>query len=272
MKKPFKNLLLYFILPIAVIIFLFVKNALFGVLALAVYMAYALYTARSTIFSFIGNIAYARGNTDKALTWFERACKSGKASPRIVTSYAYLLLKSGNIPESGNVLNNLLSTKLNQDDRMYAKSNLALVLWKKGELDNAISMLEEVIETYKTSVVYGSLGYLYILKGDMDKALDFNTEAYQYNSSNTVIQDNLGQVYYLRKEYDKAIEIYEKLMQSNPSFPEAYYNYGLVLSKKGEYQKAFDMAKKACNYKLSFLSTVSKEEIDSLIESLKKEV
>lgn len=272
MKKTFINLLLYFILPVAVIIFLFVNNTLLGVMALVVYVAYALYAVRSTVFSFTGNIAYAKGNVDKALTWFERAFKSGKASPRIITSYAYLLLKSGNISESGKVLNNLLNTKLSQDDKMYAKSNLALVLWKKGELDNAITMLEEVISTYKTSVVYGSLGYLYILKGDMDKALEFNMEAYEYNSSNTVIQDNLGQIYYLLKEYDKAIEIYEKLMQSNPAFPEAYYNYGLVLSKKGEYQKALDMAEKACNYKLSFLSTVSKEEIDSLFESLKKEV
>lgn len=151
---------------------------------------------------------------------------------------------------------------------MVLKSNMALVQWKKGNLDEAINTLEEVIKKYETSNIYGSLGYMLIQKGDLDKALEFNLKASEYNSSNAIIMDNLGQTYYLRGNYDKATEIYENIMETNPTFPDAYYNYALVLKARKEYSKAIEIAKKALNYQLSFLSTITRQQIDSLISEL----
>ena len=220
------------------------------------------------LYSFLGTANYSRGNMENAIKWFGKACRSRHCAPRTKTSYAYLLLKTGSIERAEKTLTDLLNTGLQQDDEMHAKSNLALVFWKKGNLDKAVAMLEEVIDNYENSTVYGSLGYLLILKGDLDRALDFNLKAYEYNSSNTVILDNLGQTYYLKGDYDKALEIYENLMQKKPSFPEAYYSYGLVLRAKGNTQKAVEFMKKALNYRLSFLSTVTREEMESTIEEM----
>ena len=68
-------------------------------------------------------------------------------------------------------------------------------------------MLEEIIKTYETTTVYGSLGYLLILKGNLENALQFNLKAYEYNPSDKIIQDNLGQNYYLLGQYEKAKDI-----------------------------------------------------------------
>ena len=43
------------------------------------------------------------------------------------------------------------------EEKNFAKSNLALVVWRKGDLDKAIEMLKEVILEYKNTAVYGVL-------------------------------------------------------------------------------------------------------------------
>jgi len=273
MNNDKNNNLVKYLLPVAVIIILFFFNPLLGVLGIIAYILYVLYTARSGIYKVIGSVRYSKGDMDNALRWLKKAYETKKAAnPRTAISYAYLLLKAGRLDESEKVFSELLSGKLNSDDRNLAKSNYALLLWKKGNLDEAVNMLEEVTKEFKTTTVYGSLGYLLILKGDLDRALEFNLEAYDYNSSNTIIQDNLGYTYYLRGEYDKAEEIYKKLLSTNPTFPEAYYNYGLVLIKKGEAAKALEYIEKSLNYKLTFLSTITREEIEAKIEELKAQV
>ncbi|HHW31052.1 MAG TPA: tetratricopeptide repeat protein [Clostridiaceae bacterium] len=268
MNNNIKKLLINFVLPAAAIVILFRRYFLYGIIALILYILYGLYIGKASIYTIIGSIRYSKGNMEEAIKWLDKAYKSGRAKPTTITSYAYLLLKSGNIQEAEKILMEQMDKILSDDDKMNVKSNLALVLWKKGQLDEAINMLEEVFSKYKTTTIYGSLGYLLILKGDLNKALEFNLEAYEYNSSNAVIQDNLGQTYFLLGDYDKSQEIYEKLISTNPSFPEAYYNYGLLLKQKGETDKALEYMKKALNYKFSFLSTVSREEVEAVINKI----
>ena len=270
MQKGIWVNILVFIVFVIVTVIIFKANILYGLIFLLAVLILFTFIKRAVILAIIGRTNYFKGNVEKGLAWFEKAYKTGVAKPNTIVSYAYLLLKSGNIKDSERVLENLLRTHLETNDRMLAKSNIALVKWKKGELDNAIETLQEVIRDFETTNIYGSLGYMLIQKGDLDKALEFNLKAYDYNSSNTIILDNLGQNYYLRQEYDKAADIYKNLLEQNPSFPEAYYNYGLVLKAKNENEKALEMAKKALNYKISFLSTIKKENIDELIEDLEK--
>ena len=167
-----------------------------------------------------------------------------------------------------------MNRSIPENEKMLAKSIKALVTWKKGNLDEAIEMLEDVITKFETSNIYGSLGYMYILKGDMDKALEFNLKAYGYNDDHDVILDNLGQTYYLMGYLEKAKDIYEKLINKKikPTFPEVYYNYGLLLHKMDEKEDALENFNKALNYKTTFLSTISKEEIINRINEIKGEI
>lgn len=265
-----KKVLLNFAVPVVAIIILLQFNKAAGLAALLLYIAYLAYTGRASVYSYIGSFNYSKGSLDGAIKWFGRSYGTGRAKPATATSYAYLLLKSGDLETSEAVLNAVISRSPGKDSEMFAKSNLALVLWKKGLLDEAIVLLEEVIVNYRNSTVYGSLGYLLILKGDLEKALQFNLEAYEYNDSNTVIMDNLGQVYHLAGQYEKSAEIYEKLMVRNPTFPEAYYDYGLLLLDLGQPAKAAELMKKALNYKLSFLSSIKKEDIEKKLEEINR--
>lgn len=259
---------IYVILFIVAAVMVFKTNFWLGLISTLVIIGVFLYVKRAAIFALLGRTAYGQGNIKNALEWFHRAYKTGVAKPQTIVSYGYLLLKSGNIEDAEHILDILSRRRLNENDRAVLKSNMALVQWKKGNLDEAINTLEEVIKSYETTNIYGSLGYMLIQKGDLDKALEFNLKASDYNSSNAIIMDNLGQTYYLRGNYEKATEIYENIMESNPKFPDAYYNYALVLKAKKEYPKALETVRKALDYQLSFLSTITKEQIDNLIGEL----
>ncbi len=268
MKRPLVKFIAGFILPVAVIILIGKLNTLYAIIALLAYIAIFLYLSRVTVFTVIGSRNYAQGKTELALKWFKRAHENEKSGIKHSVSYAYILLKNAELEKSEEILKKLLKDHHDHQDVPYIKSNLALVLWKKGELDAAIQMLEEVIETYKTTSVYGSLGYLLLLKGDLEKALQFNLQAHEYNSADKIILDNLGQNYYLLGMYDKCAEIYEPLVKVSPSFPEPYYNYGLLLAKQGEPGKALEMMKIALGSKFSYLSSITKEEVEAKVTEI----
>lgn len=271
-KQFSKEILMKVILPLIVISIFFNYNVGLGAVTTAVYIGYIVYINQIRIYTFIGHIRYAKRDMEGAIKWFRKVYYSGKANIKTMISYGYLLLKAGKIEEAEKIFNELLEHKMDNDDKMLTQSNYALVIWKKGQLDEAIALLESVFEDFKTSTLYGSLGYMLIAKGDLDKALEFNLEAYEYNNTNTIILDNLGQTYYLREEYDKAHETYEKLMEKQATFTEAYYNYGLVLIKKEEYEKALENMQKSLTYPISFVSTVTEQEVQTKIKELEEKL
>ena len=268
MSKSLKKALLGFILPLVVIVLAMMFRIELGLAALLIYIVVLLYISRVMLFSMFGSRNYSLGKTEKALKWFKRAHETKKAGVRPSVSYAYILLKNADLPRAEEILHKVLKDNPTSQDVPYTKSILALALWKKGDLDAAATMLEDVMQTYKTTSVYGSLGYLLILKGDLEKALQFNLEAKDYNSTDKIILDNLGQNYYLMGMYDKAREIYEPLLAKAPTFPEPYYNYGLLLEKLGEHENALDMMKKSLQCKFSFLSSITREEVETKIQEL----
>ncbi len=264
--------LLKVVLPLlAIFLVIRLVNIWAGLGLVLVILVYLTYNNRAKVFSWIGNINYYKGNTEAARVWYNRAYNSKNPNPRTMITYGYLELKMANIDKAEMICKSVLESNISEDDKMFTRSNLALVMWKRGDIDDAIKELEEIIQTYKTTVIYGSLGYLLIEKGDLKRALELNLEAYEYNNKNLIIMDNLGQTYYLLGEYDKAKEIHDKLIPENPSFAEAWYNYGRILRQTDGPEKALEAVKKAKDYKLSFLSTVTDEQIEREIKELEEE-
>ncbi len=269
MSSGFKNVLNKFILPVLAIILLSTYSPWAGLIGVLAYILYIIYSNRASIYTYIGRVKYSDGKLTEALALYEKAYSTGKTRPKTSGSYAYLLLKNGNVEKAETILNGLMNQKLLKDEVQYIKSNLALVLWKKGDLNSAITMLEEVLPEFRNSTIYGSLGTLLILNGDIEKALLLNTEAYEFNDGNTIIMDNLANTYYMDGQYEKSAEIYEKLMEKKPTFPEAFYNYGLLLLKTGSAQKAEEMFNKALGFTITFLGTITREEIEEKLQEAK---
>lgn len=263
-----KNATIKFILIIVAIAIAYRFNRGIGIAVFGLALGYILYDGRATVFSVIAGVKYNKNLKDEAFKWYQKAYDTNKASIRFTVTYGYLLLREGNVEGADKILKPLLQKDIKNEDKGLVKSNYALILWKKGLLEDAIALLEETLKEYKNSTNYGSLGYLYVLNGDLEKSLQFNLEAYDYNSGNAVILDNLGQTYFLIKEYDKSEKIYEELMSKKPTFPEAYYTYGLVLLEKNKKEEALEFIKKSLNYSTSFLSTLTKEEIENKVIEL----
>lgn len=266
MKKKLIKTLLTFLLPLVVIAILFKSNILLGLLGLILYLSISIYQSRAAIFTTIGSSNYAKGNISKAIAWFDKAYRTGKMSFSTIAYYAYIQLKSGFIDNSETILAKAFERKMDDDSTNQLKSIFALVLWKRKKVSEAVELLEEVIKKYSTTSVYGSLGYFLILNGDLEKALTFNLEAYEYNSSDKIIQDNLGQTYLALGQYEKSNEIYENLISTNPTFPEAYFNFGLLCEKLDLHEKAIEMYNRALESKFSYLSTLTKEQIQEKLD------
>ncbi len=213
----------------------------------------------------------ANGQVTEGLKAFRKACNHKRIAPFTKVRYAFTELKMGDLSEARKMLMQLGVDKSVPENVKYeAKAVFALVLYKEGNLSEAKEVMNEVYRNYKTTNVYCTLGYLYNILNDPKEAVRFSEEAMDYNNEHPVLLDNYGQALYLDGQYDKALELYEKLMENNPAFPEAYHNYALVLCKKEDREAAIDMLyqAKACSF--NNLSTVSKKEIEDLLEQLEE--
>ena len=237
---------------------------LLGIAAIIIGVLFVWFKSGSVMAHFAA-IAAGRGNTAKALKLYRSADKLGKMSYSAKVSYGYFLLKNGYIGDARIVFNKTaMDKKLNKAAKNQLKSLQALVVWKEGRLDEAIEMLEEVTKEYVTSMTYQSLGLLYILKRDKEKAMNYCLEAYEYNPDDNVIMDNLAEAYALCGDTEKAMKTYEELLSRNPHFPDAYYGYGILLMQNGRREEGIDYIGQSLNKKFSFLSALPRERVESI--------
>lgn len=228
-------------------------------------LALVLVLKRGALMAIRGRVMFARGNADGALKCYAAADKTGSLKAAQLMTYGFILLRSGKLEEARVVLNRAHMSASKPEEKHRIKSMQALVEWKNGNLKTAVEMLEEVDAEFKTTSVYQDLGLLYVLSGDKEKALKYNTEAYEYNSDDLVICDNLAEAYTLCGDNEHAAELYEKLIEKEAHFPEPYYCYGLMLIEKGERGRGLELIRESLNKRFSFLSVKSKEEVAEIL-------
>jgi len=164
-----KNTPVKYAICMVLIILAFLVHKTAGYLLFLAFLIYILYSQRSIFYQVLATRAYKKGDMDRASGWLEKACSAAKGRPSVKILYGYLLLKTGKLEEAEKVFEELLNSNIDNAGLLQAKSNYALVLWKKGQLKDGIKMLEDVFSNYKNTTIYGSLGYLLILDGDMNK-------------------------------------------------------------------------------------------------------
>ena len=215
-------------------------------------------------------------NHDDGFKWYQKAYDTGKMKPQHALIYAYLLIRDGHIGKAERLITSVTSQKkeaLSAQNIQAAELNMAIIEWKKGNLDEAIRIMEKIYdEGYRSTVHYSNLGLFYILNNDLSKAEKLSAEALDFNPSDAGIQDNLGLIYYKQGELSKAEEVYKTLFaNSSPTFTECYYNYGLVLEAKGDYGLATDYYKKARSCPERFLSPVKLSHIDAALSRVEEQ-
>lgn len=225
-----------------------------------------LFSKRSDILCLYGRRTFYTGKQEKALKIFRFAEKIGKFSPQNNMQYGYIFLRIGDLDNARKYLTLATFGARNSVFKNRVRTILALVSWKEGNLDGAIEMLEDIIDGYKNTTIYQNLGLMYVLKGDSEKALEFNLEAYDYNSDDLIICDNLAESYVLSGNFDEASKLYEKILESEPHFPEPYYSYGALLCDMGEKDRGIELIRQSLTKRFSFLSEKTKDEVEKLLE------
>lgn len=242
-----------------------------GIVSTLIILGGILYFKRATFYSLRAQMLF---NTDKqkAFELFEKAYKTNKMKPQIALLYCYLLLRDAQVDVADKKIDEILEkykTNLSETDIKNAHLNKALIKWKSSDLSGAIKKAEALYESgFKTTALYGVLGYWYILDNQYQKAFEINKEAYEYNNSDLIIADNLAQNYYLLGDLEKSYEMYLQILKKEPTFIEPYYNFALVLIEKNEKDMAIKYLKKALEIEEKFLSDITHKQINELLNKL----
>lgn len=208
-----------------------------------------------------------RKDPKASLKWFARAEKR-KMNIGQMEVYAYYLMREGQAEKAEEIYKKLLAAALKPDLRLKIRSEYAVLLSKTGRIDEAITELEDITVHYTNTTTYGSLGYLYLLGDSVRKAVNYNHEAYDYNSDDPVILDNLTQLYIKLGDYKKAKKYADEMLAKKPYFAESYYDSAFVYMKLGDVDKAKELLEDARCCRLTFMSTVKEEDLNALDKAL----
>lgn len=229
----------------------------------------------NNIKAYKAGLAFYKKNYNKAEKLYENIVSKNNPSDRIILKYAYLEIYLGKKEKCKELLDLIdYDELLNDNEKNEYKQYEGLYLWKNGQIDKAISIYEELHNANENTAIYETLGYLYIVNKDYEKALKYNKIAYDYSDTNNIIIDNLAESYYFLNDVNKAKELYIKIIDENatnpPKFSEAYYYYGMILKKENSIEKAIKMFNKALEMRESYLSILTHETIKAEVSSLIK--
>jgi len=122
--------------------------------------------------------------------------------------------------------------------------------WKNSEAlwDHALSV------TSNNDFAHNNLGFLYLRRGELDKAISHFETALEIRSGNSQMRYNLGTALVhmnlanalARKgKPEEAIVHYEEAVKLRPDYGDAYYNFGSVLFQQGRIDDAIAQWQKA---------------------------
>ncbi len=120
------------------------------------------------------------------------------------------LLHTNRYNEADELINKTLEYELSVDDLYYFITELGYLLNDVDKFDRAIAFLEESIKIDDSNIeVMVELAYSYEMKGDIDKAIEYNNllldmDPYSYDG-----WVNIGRLYSLNEQYDKSIDAYD---------------------------------------------------------------
>ncbi len=263
---------LYIILGVIIIFAVFKFVSVWaGLAVLAALILYGIYHFIPSYYEMKGNQAFAAGDENACRKWYKKAYDTGRTKVQTKTSYAYILLRTGYADEAEKILDPIIRVKgLKPEKRNLAKQQRCMVYYKQGRLDEALEEAMELYnDDYKTTNLYGMIGYFKLLSGaPLDETTAFCEEAYEYNNDSRDILDNLSICYYRSGRYEDAERISDELLKENSDFVEGCYHGAQIAVKLGKTDKAKECLNKLSECRRSLMTTITEEEI----EKLKQEV
>ncbi|HPB17686.1 MAG: tetratricopeptide repeat protein [Clostridia bacterium] len=269
-KKLLTNILLFAAFPIICLVFALIgKWLLFGIV-LSIYLAVFIYMKLENIRLIQTGYFDKKGEFQKALKPAFMAYKMKHSSVDTLNIFIYMLLKAGKYEKALEITDQNRNRHMTEDQFIAFSSNEALALWKVGKIEDSIALFDKITQKFESTNIYVSFGTVLTYSNDLNKALELNKKAYQYNSSSKGIKDNLAYTYFLIGDTDRAKRMYDELLDEPLNFPEAYYNAAMVSNSQGQYDEAVRLMKQALSKQFNGLTAVTREEISSKIDYLNR--
>lgn len=211
-----------------------------------------------------------KGDIEGAMKLYQEAVAEGLNEPRYILAYVVLLLRNAQYPEARELLVKLQKhPALSAEQRVTLFVNYAACVFKMGELQKGIEVLERQHAKNPCGLVYQTLGYLYVEAGDLEKALAFNQEALEYDDEDSIAWDNLAQAYYrLAKDKLKAKECFDKAHEIKPKQLDTLYFLAQYDLESGNKEDAREKLETALEGRFSPLNFVTKVQVQELLNSL----
>ncbi len=217
----------------------------------------------------IGSYWYTIRHFTRAYKYFDKAVAKGTHHVKALYLYALRLLQDGDGETALKYFE--LAEKYNFNVLMekYIILSKSSCYWIMGNIDKSIELLEGLISrfSYISADAYTTLGYLYFLKDDLEKAEHYTNKAIEDDGENSSAWDNLGQISYKKGDLEKAKEYFTKAL-SYKDLVDSLYFMGRISEEEKNIPEALRFYEKAVKCNISALNTVTREEIESRIKKL----
>ena len=215
------------------------------------------------------SVKYSKGDVEGAMQLYKEAMNEGLKDVRYILTYSVLLIRNGDYQEARDLLVKVQKYPMSDDQKRQLFVNYASCVYKLGEIQKGIELLERMHQKQPSGIIYETLGYLYVEAGDAEKALPFNLEAVEYDEEDPICLDNLAQTYYrIVGDKEKAKEYFLKAIEVKPGQIDTLYFLAQYDIEAGDKAAAKEKLEKALEGRFSPLNYVTRDTVENLIKSL----
>lgn len=201
-----------------------------------------------------GDIYRALGQFEDAITEYKMAIWLDSLN---IPAYRHLCLayeEQGDYDSAVEIYEKLIKIMPNMPD---VHSNLANILYVKGDIDGAISHFQTAVtlnpKKQWTSIVNQTLGFVYQeSKNDLDAAISSYHSAYLQTPKDIDIYVNLGSAFYDKEDVDNALQVYRNALDLEPENAKIHCNLGFLHWGKGDIDEALKEYELAIKYDPSY--------------------
>jgi len=273
MKNP---TLLIVLLAVIIVVILPVAQIVKSILVALIVMSF-IYLKRGYIFVALGSFFLNKEgeeNKKKAWMFYEKGWKANIA-PNYTVMLGNLFVQRGDARVAKEIIDDVIKKGEAKKGKYgevlnSARISSSMALWVLGEEDKAIETLQKLTKDgYLDANLAVNLGAYLLDHQRLDEMENFMVEYNKVLKESNGMTDNRGYYLYLRGSLLESEELYTSFIpEKSPKFPEAYLHAGLVKIALGKYSQAASLFKKALSFPFYQTSTITKEEVQRLLDDV----
>ncbi len=214
----------------------------------------------------LGSNAYALGDMDEAMKWFERTQELDAEQPGLHAHLGSIAHERGDLEQA--LAEYERELEISPQASVIAV-NRAVLLVELDRKEEAIEAFKQVVEINPgETAAYSELAALYLDLGREDEAAAVLQKLDELGSTDPAMWFNIGAGHSNRDEYDEAEAAYRKALEIDPNFAEAVREMGYLFIRKGDHEAAVSQFERYLKLKPA---AADSGDIRALIDALRKQ-